>query len=583
MSRLQDVILRDVEASRPAATAVATGTLFFATDTQVTTRSNGTAWESYSSAAASGDVVGPSSAVDQAIALFDGTTGKLLKDSTVLVTTLAPKASPALTGTPTAPTAAPGTATTQLATTAFVAAATTTPTAHHTTHEPGGSDALQLSAASKLFGRGDSGAGALQEITLGSNLSMTGTTLDALVHASSIFEYSFSSATSAPPGSTQIRFDAGSPYSAVTKVWIRNVTSNGVDVYQALRLLPTGAHILIQDKNDHTQYVVFAVSGTPIDNTTYFEIPVTFVEQGTALSGGQPVLFQSVGTSGSGSGTVTHTVGALTDHAVVVGNAADDIQVLSSLGTSGQVLTSQGAGADPIWAASSFDTTADYTVTGLWTHKRDASGGAAYVQYYKNQSDTIIAYTRLANYGGQFSYVTVTGAFELTNDGALQNYDTSATGLSLGAASMLTWSSSGAYYNTRDLRLWRTGTKTLEVDDAAAGPAIVSIKGQIYSGTKDDGNSSTAITFNFNDGNNHESTLTGAAAITLSNPKDGATYGILLKGGAGGFTPTWPGSVVWGNGTAPTYPIASGHSHLVRMQYFASIGKYLAGWADFVA
>src|SRR5262245_45476364 len=308
MSRLQDVILRDVEASRPAATAVATGTLFFATDTQVTTRSNGTAWESYSSAAASGDVVGPSSAVDQAIALFDGTTGKLLKDSTVLVTTLAPKASPALTGTPTAPTAAPGTATTQLATTAFVAAATTTPTAHHTTHEPGGSDALQLSAASKLFGRGDSGAGALQEITLGSNLSMTGTTLDALVHASSIFEYSFSSATSAPPGSTQIRFDAGSPYSAVTKVWIRNVTSNGVDVYQALRLLPTGAHILIQDKNDHTQYVVFAVSGTPIDNTTYFEIPVTFVEQGTALSGGQPVLFQSVGTSGSGSGTVTHTV-----------------------------------------------------------------------------------------------------------------------------------------------------------------------------------------------------------------------------------------------------------------------------------
>jgi hypothetical protein len=51
---------------------------------------------------------------------------------TAATTTLAPKASPALTGTPTAPTAAPGTNTTQLATTAFSAAAVAVETAART-------------------------------------------------------------------------------------------------------------------------------------------------------------------------------------------------------------------------------------------------------------------------------------------------------------------------------------------------------------------------------------------------------------------------------------------------------------------
>ncbi len=45
-SRLQDVILRGTAASRPLATAVAPGTIYFSTDTTTTDRSNGTVWES---------------------------------------------------------------------------------------------------------------------------------------------------------------------------------------------------------------------------------------------------------------------------------------------------------------------------------------------------------------------------------------------------------------------------------------------------------------------------------------------------------------------------------------------------------
>ena len=68
--------------------------------------------------AGSGDVTGPASATDNGVALYNGTTGKIIKDGPA-ISTLATLASPAFTGTPTAPTAAPGTNTTQIATTAY--------------------------------------------------------------------------------------------------------------------------------------------------------------------------------------------------------------------------------------------------------------------------------------------------------------------------------------------------------------------------------------------------------------------------------------------------------------------------------
>lgn len=46
-SRLQDVILRGTSGARPAATAVAPGTLYYSTDTSTTDRSDGTTWDTY--------------------------------------------------------------------------------------------------------------------------------------------------------------------------------------------------------------------------------------------------------------------------------------------------------------------------------------------------------------------------------------------------------------------------------------------------------------------------------------------------------------------------------------------------------
>jgi hypothetical protein len=51
---LEDVIQRGTRAAQPAATAVATGTLYYVTDEGVTERSNATTWDDYSDA---GDTV----------------------------------------------------------------------------------------------------------------------------------------------------------------------------------------------------------------------------------------------------------------------------------------------------------------------------------------------------------------------------------------------------------------------------------------------------------------------------------------------------------------------------------------------
>jgi hypothetical protein len=58
--------------------------------------------------------------------------------------------------------------------------------------------------------------------------------------------------------------------------------------------------------------------------------------------------FQTV----SGTGTVTASAGALTNRAVVLGAGTTDTRVVAGLGTTGQVLTSNGSGADPTFQAS---------------------------------------------------------------------------------------------------------------------------------------------------------------------------------------------------------------------------------------
>jgi hypothetical protein len=69
---------------------------------------------------------------------------------------------------------------------------------------------------------------------------------------------------------------------------------------------------------------------------------------------------------GGGSGTVTHTAGALTANAIAIGNGAADLTVLGSLGTTTTVLHGNAAGAPTFGAVSlSADVTGNLPVANL--------------------------------------------------------------------------------------------------------------------------------------------------------------------------------------------------------------------------
>jgi hypothetical protein len=127
--------------------------------------------------------------------------------------------------------------------------------------------------------------------------------------STSLFEYSFSAATTEPPGSNQIRFDDASA-SAATKIWIDKLTSTGIDVSNYFTLFHAGDRAVVQDKNDATAYARYDLSGDPVFKTGYIELPVTFLSAGNALNGGQPTLLGIVRAGISGPTGTTGPSGA---------------------------------------------------------------------------------------------------------------------------------------------------------------------------------------------------------------------------------------------------------------------------------
>ncbi len=79
-----------------------------------------------------------------------------------------------------------------------------------------------------------------------------------------------------------------------------------------------------------------------------------------------PTYWQASSAAGGGSGTVTHTTGALTASALIVGNGTDDLKPLASLGTTTTVLHGNAAGLPTFGAVSlSADVTGNLPVANL--------------------------------------------------------------------------------------------------------------------------------------------------------------------------------------------------------------------------
>lgn len=84
------------------------------------------------------------------------------------------------------------------------------------------------------------------------------------------------------------------------------------------------------------------------------------------------------------------------------------------------------------------------------------------------------------------------------------------------------------------------------------------------------GNSGTAQTLDLSTCTIQTSTLTGNVTYTLSNPQAGCSYLAEISTGAGGFTVTWPGTVLWSQGTAPIITVSASKRDLIWLTYDGS-------------
>lgn len=109
---------------------------------------------------------------------------------------------------------------------------------------------------------------------------------------SNLVNYSFSVNQLSPPGTNQVRFNAGFPYQAVTKLFFDNITADGQDIHIGLVRVPTGSLIYVQDKNDNSQFATFQTTGFPIDHVSWVEFNVVHWAHGNSIGGGQLVLTQ---------------------------------------------------------------------------------------------------------------------------------------------------------------------------------------------------------------------------------------------------------------------------------------------------
>lgn len=103
------------------------------------------------------------------------------------------------------------------------------------------------------------------------------------------FTYQFSPALTEPPTGSQLRMNADI-LTGVEKIWVRYVTTDGMDAYYALLASAAGWTLWVQDKDDHTRGARYHQTGPPLDKGGYVELPVVIDVDNAPLVAQQVVL-----------------------------------------------------------------------------------------------------------------------------------------------------------------------------------------------------------------------------------------------------------------------------------------------------
>ena len=199
----------------------------------------------------------------------------------------------------------------------------------------------------------------------------------------------------------------------------------------------------------------------------------------------------------------------------------------------------------------------------LWSSGAGAPSGGSPLEgdlYLRTSNDDVYQYTS-GSWGVLTNIKGSTGATGSTGSTGA----TGAAGAGLptaGSTGQLIRKASGTNYDTE----WTSN--------------LVSI-GQISSALKAIGSGGSTKTVDWNEGNVQSVTLSANLTFTFSNPVTGAGYVLKITQDSTPRTITWPATVKWAGGAAPTLTATSGGIDLVSLlwdgtNYFANIAKAFA-------
>lgn len=164
--------------------------------------------------------------------------------------------------------------------------------------------------------------------------------------------------------------------------------------------------------------------------------------------------------------------------------------------------------------------------------------------------------------------LTVTaGGITVSAGGVTVTGNSTITG-TLGGLTGLTVASGGATITAGGLTITAGGLTVTAGGATITAGNLTLVAGQAAGTRYNAGDSSTAQTINWNNGNMQRSKLTGNCTFTFSNPVTGGSYYLeLLQDAGGSKTVTWPSTVKWEGGTAPTLTTTGSRKDVVIFTY----------------
>ena len=274
----------------------------------------------------------------------------------------------------------------------------------------------------------------------------------------------------------------------------------------------------------------------------------------------------SVDVAHGGTGNTTFTAYTL----LCAGTTATGIfQNVINVGTSGQVLTSNGAGALPTWTSVAGGTVTSVSGT---VNRITSTGGATPVidisaSYVGQSSITTLGTVGTGVWQGTIVSPTFggtgvnNGSNTLTLAGNLATSGAFASTFTMTGATSVTFPTSGTLITSAALANYAV----LNATNSFGFNEQFQMKLQDYSETVNAlGNISGATTLDLTTGNVFTATATGTVTFSVTNvPVSGTAANItLLATNFGAFTINWPAGTVWTNGSTPTLA-ASGPSTVV--------------------